>query len=325
MKVSCLHPYRIYRHTTSVYVNGQIVSKSFPDILVGCGKCPLCLGKKGNEWKFRLKQTMKHATDCWFVTLTYDNTNLPKRSDNGKIQLQRFFKRLRKNYNLSKVAPGFKYFAVAELGGDFGRIHYHILFFNTGWNWYQMHYNAKKTWGNGIVYTEDMNLNRIAYVTKYIHQNIYRKPAYAEKYVELKYSNGQSHIKKVKIRRPNYFFMMCSKGIGLELIESSAMIKYLVERGDGTIKDGDFTISIPRYYIEKLPDADKVKAIRLLKAADYTKEVDNMWYEYDEKASYCMHNNLPEPDLPLPYLEAQEKARQILKKCKKYKFTTPPE
>lgn len=103
------------------------------------------------------------------------------------------------------------------------------------------------------------------------------------------------------------------------------MVNYLVERGDGTLKDGDFTISIPRYYIEKLPNADKIKAIRLLKAADCTKEVDNMWYEYDEAAAFCMHNNLPAPDLPLPYLEAQERARQILKKCKKYNFTTPPD
>lgn len=324
MKVTCLHPYRIYRHTTSEYVNGKIVSKSYPDFLVGCGKCPLCLGKKGNEWKFRLQQTTKTATDAWFVTLTYDNENLPKRSDNGKIQLQRFFKRLRKNYRLLEVAPRFKYFAVAELGGKAGRIHYHILFFNTGWNWYQMHYRCKKTWGKGIVFTEDINPRRIAYVTKYIHQNIYRKPAYEEKIVELKYSNGQTHFKKVKIRRPNYFFMMCSKGIGLELLESDAMIKYLVESG-GTIKNGDFIISIPRYYIEKLPNAETLKAIRIDKAAESTKEIDHMWSEYDERASYCMHNDLPEPDLPLPYLEAKEKARQILKKCKKYKFTTPPD
>lgn len=63
--VSCLHPKRIYNK----YINDFMY--------VGCGKCEACLNRRTVEWIARLKQERK----CWkyalFITLTYDNENLP--------------------------------------------------------------------------------------------------------------------------------------------------------------------------------------------------------------------------------------------------------
>lgn len=63
--VSCLHPKRIYNK----YINDFMY--------VGCGKCEACLNRRTVEWIARLKQERKCWKYCLFITLTYDDKNLP--------------------------------------------------------------------------------------------------------------------------------------------------------------------------------------------------------------------------------------------------------
>lgn len=44
---------------------------------VPCGKCIKCINKKRKEWAFRLYQESKDHATAYFVTLTYDEENLP--------------------------------------------------------------------------------------------------------------------------------------------------------------------------------------------------------------------------------------------------------
>ena len=61
---------------------------------------------------------------CIFLTLTYDDDHLPPNGSLVKSDLQKFFKRLRKNSG-KKMA----YFACGEYGEQTARCHYHVILF----------------------------------------------------------------------------------------------------------------------------------------------------------------------------------------------------
>lgn len=91
----------------------------------GCGKCLYCMGTRNVEKSNRLIHESKlHKENC-FITLTYNNQNLPAGNTLNKRDYQLFIKRLRK-----KVAPRkIRYFICGEYGEQFGRAHYHLILF----------------------------------------------------------------------------------------------------------------------------------------------------------------------------------------------------
>jgi len=42
-----------------------------------CGKCFNCLKKRKQQWSFRLTEQMRESFSAYFVTLTYNDDNLP--------------------------------------------------------------------------------------------------------------------------------------------------------------------------------------------------------------------------------------------------------
>ena len=54
-----------------------VVKQGKRKVAVACGKCPLCLQKKADIWRFRLKQECADNKYCLFFTLTYDNDHVP--------------------------------------------------------------------------------------------------------------------------------------------------------------------------------------------------------------------------------------------------------
>lgn len=321
MNVNCLDPVRIN-------VNPDKSEFARPHYIhVGCGKCPLCLRKKGNEWNFRLRHMAKFADDCYFITLTYAPEHLPNYGDNGLHNVQCFLKRFRKNNNL---IPGyFRYFLISELGGEHGRLHYHAILFNTGMNWMELAKALRRDWSLGRIDVKHINQNRINYVSKYTLQNLYRgKRFYLKEVTTKKNKYGGSVTSFVKVRIPNYFFMVCSKGIGLDFL-TKKMINYILDRGDGCVQENGFTIAIPRYYMSHLEKIDKektesIKSVRLtqaIKTYEQTLEILGKYNRRCKEAARCGEIPPPEPE---ELLEARERARQIREKAKKCKFTSPP-
>lgn len=70
-----------------------------------------------------------HESQMWennsFITLTYNNENLPKDGSISKKALQNFFKRYRKRFPKNTI----RYFACGEYGDLNGRPHYHAILF----------------------------------------------------------------------------------------------------------------------------------------------------------------------------------------------------
>ena len=85
---------------------------------VGCGNCMECRKQKAREWQVRLLEDIRHNKNGIFVTLTFDNENYTKLSneikneinnndtyliDNtiAKIGVRRFLERWRKSHKRS--------------------------------------------------------------------------------------------------------------------------------------------------------------------------------------------------------------------------------
>ncbi len=126
---------------------------------VDCGKCKACLLRKRSEMSTRLQHERSCHEECCFITLTYNDSSLPKtdmRSWKDGVMLERgdfwgkstllpsdvqkFIKRLRRHLeykptrivdNRDHVTKPIRYFAVGEYGTKSRRPHYHIIIF--GW------------------------------------------------------------------------------------------------------------------------------------------------------------------------------------------------
>nr|QJB19268.1 MAG: replication initiator protein [Microvirus sp.] len=86
-----------------------------------CGQCIGCRMQRCRDWAIRiLHESRMHRESC-FVTLTYNNDNMPDDGSLNKKHFQDFMKRLRYKIRPQKI----KYFQCGEYGDDFERPHYH--------------------------------------------------------------------------------------------------------------------------------------------------------------------------------------------------------
>ncbi len=123
-----------------------------------CGKCPPCARRRREQWTARILLEGCFHKDSVFVTLTYDEYNIPENGNVNKRDLQLFFKRLR------KARGPFRYFACAEYGERTFRAHYHCILFGV-----PLHEEADivRCWNKGFVHTAELNVRRARYVARY--------------------------------------------------------------------------------------------------------------------------------------------------------------
>lgn len=194
-------------------------------VLVPCGKCEDCLKKKQSDWISRLFVEAQMSLSSFFVTLTYDENNLPFPDGVNKKDVQLFFKAFR------KIAPGkFKYFLVSEYGSVSSRPHYHfLLFFDCKYDWITLSYDIEKCWKKGQHKIGTVGLDSISYCAKYClkskrdPRNIYDNPTFA-----------------LMSKRP---------AIGYDLLKLKRDFK---DRGCFEVCSGDQVVSMPRYYRDKI-------------------------------------------------------------------------
>lgn len=291
-------------------------------LVVPCGHCGLCQNRRKSDLVFRLRQTGKHSINTYFVTLTYRREELPPYGTNGKDELQKFLKRIRFNYKLKEY--GFKYYAIIELGGDKGRIHHHLIMFNTPWETPEEASVAiKKTWNKGIVDVKPIHDNRYKYVAKYTFQNMYKPKKVSVENVDE--DTGEVTTKWVK--PVNYFQAFSSQGIGIEYL-TPEMLNYLRERGDGLMVADGVELPLPRYYFDKVFPEGSIQR-KLLKERRYDFIDEQKWEEMDYMRSLrvikdsdksgrdnCYHIQEAEENI--------EKERKIKEHNKKYRFLEPP-
>ncbi len=156
--------------------NGVFISHIPP-----CGKCLACLATSRHQWASRLLLERKSCEHATFFTLTFSPEHLPESVAELKPLFQQFIMRIR---NTEEQQP--RYFTCMEFGSQYGRPHYHGIFFGR-----KIEYEERRTpegkkyvtdpsiqdrWQNGSTYSKDcpssgqgMNITR--YVANYILKN----------------------------------------------------------------------------------------------------------------------------------------------------------
>lgn len=216
-------------------------------IVVPCGRCAGCLQSRRAGWTFRLLQQEKVSKSSVFLTLTYDEKNVPMVANDGdfivgynpdyridaydgfnltlyKKHLQDYFKRVR------KYTTDLKYYAVGEYGEKTKRPHYHAIVFNA-----KPELLAKK-WDFGFSQQDTVTQASIHYVTKYIMKS------------------------KSKVHDVEPEFAIMSKGLGINYVDLAK--KYHRDLlTDILTLEGGFKMKMPRYLKEKIFTEEERKII----------------------------------------------------------------
>jgi len=205
-------------------------------IKIPCGKCPGCKLEQSRQWAVRcMHEKRLHNSSC-FVTLTYDDNNLPNGNTLVKSDLQNFLKRLR-----HETGPGLRFFGCGEYGSRTSRPHYHLLLLNSDFADKRIvksgpQYNLydspalSKLWTAGTHALGDVTFESAAYVARYCMK---------------KKQNGNTVTDG---RTPEYIVMSRRPGLGAGYFD-----KYKSELIDhDTIIVNGLPAALPRFYDNKL-------------------------------------------------------------------------
>jgi len=215
-------------------------------VQVPCGRCVGCRLDYSRMWALRCcHEASLHDSSC-FVTLTYNDDNLPTSCSINKRVMQLFIKRLRKKFNNVKI----KYFLAGEYGDQNGRPHYHLLLFgldfpdkkpihylNTGSNLYASEI-LTELWPYGFSSIGDVNYATACYVARYCVKKITGDLAPG-------HYNGLTPefalMSKGSKKNPG--------GIGLRWLDEFSNDVFSV---GGIVNQDGYIIKSPRYYEKKL-------------------------------------------------------------------------
>lgn len=124
----------------------------------GCGQCMPCRVNKRRVWSSRMILEAACHSAASFVTLTYNEENIPDAGTLVPRDLQLWLKRFRKS-----VGPG-RFFAVGEYGDQSWRPHYHVALYGYGREYGNC---ISQTWGKGYVDVGDLTPHSACYIAGY--------------------------------------------------------------------------------------------------------------------------------------------------------------
>jgi hypothetical protein len=199
----CYHPISGYRsrHLNKSGKRSIVFDKKHGyidmPVTVKCGQCIGCRLEYSRQWAIRcLHEAQLHENNC-FITLTYDNENLPHNGSLTKPHFQKFIKRLRKYAHPTKI----RYFMCGEYGEKFARAHYHACIFNYDFNdkelWstkqgtkLYISSTLQKLWKKGFSTIGELNFDTAAYVSRYILKKQTGKMAESYYYTRVQEEDG---------------------------------------------------------------------------------------------------------------------------------------
>lgn len=203
-----------------------------------------CRIQRTSQWSLRLMNELPYWNyEATFITLTYDNEHIPTDFGLHKEDLQKFWKRLRKDVD-NKI----KYYACGEYGDTYGRPHYHAIVFGLDYNEINRQI-VKDNWRYCLPERFDVCRNKEQGFAPVTPDDI----RYVCGYVQKKYS-GEMAKNIYGDRLPP--FQVCSQGLGLDFALEN---KEDIENRNITFRGHN--VSIPRYYLKKLDvKSDKISS-----------------------------------------------------------------
>lgn len=246
--MSCFRPIRVWQRIGGGKVIWDCDKESAEcgaEIHIPCGKCIGCLLDRCNDHATRCWcETQTNENECCFITLTYNNENVP-----NYITIehqQKFWKRLRYYYPDAKI----KYFGCGEYGPKTFRPHWHFCIWGykpKDLKFYKYNHNGDKLytskelkdiWGMGFVIIGELTYKSACYVSRYCTKKLFKKRKWTEK-TEIK---------------PEC--TICSKGIGLDYWNK---FKERIIQNNGIHIKIDKSVKnkkIPKYFMKKWKEAE---------------------------------------------------------------------
>lgn len=162
-------------------------------IEIPCGQCLGCRLQYSREWANRCMLELEYHDSAYFVTLTYDDDNVPRSfysdPETGeafesltlvKRDFQLFMKRLRKRFGEDKI----RFFMSGEYGSTTFRPHYHAIIFglhlddltefansNLGHKYYNSQ-SLSECWQKGYAVVAPVTWETCAYTARYVMKKL---------------------------------------------------------------------------------------------------------------------------------------------------------
>lgn len=243
-----------------------------PKLLSGlpCGQCIGCRLERSRQWAIRCVNEASLFQENSFITLTFDDESLFKRSNPMSLDMKEFpdfIKRMRRRFSDpqdSLFRPSFseylpldvrdtvRYYMCGEYGDLFKRPHYHSILFGVDFSdkvlvkikdgkRYYTSPSLSLLWPFGMHIITDVTFDTCAYVARYIMKKSLGKDAWKNYFQYLDENTGEL----VGHRIPEYTTMSRRSGIGKEWLDKYLQDVYpkdkIFMRGRGYSKP-------PKYY-----------------------------------------------------------------------------
>ncbi|AJK28310.1 putative replication initiation protein [Eel River basin pequenovirus] len=266
----CYYPLKAYR---SKSVNPKTGKRkmvfNYRDSLDGishtlpCGQCIGCRLEKSRQWAMRcMHEASLHDDNC-FITLTYNDENLPENGSLDVSHFQKFMKRLRE-----RIGVSIRFFHCGEYGDTTLRPHYHALIFGydfpdkTLWsirNGNRLYVSPflDKVWKKGHTSVGSLTFESAAYVARYAMKKVTGEQAQEH------YRIADPKTGEVFDRLPEYTTMSLRPAIAAGWYKS---FKSDVYPRDYVVVNG-VKVKPPRFYdilyeIDDPPSFEKIKRAR---------------------------------------------------------------
>lgn len=265
--MACYHPLTAWRSKDVNPASGKrglVFQEKYgmdnSQLEVACGQCVGCRMDNARNWATRIMHERRSHDLCTFLTLTYDNHNLPSPPSLDKKHFQLFMKRLRKYiWQTNPDNPKIKYYMCGEYGGNTRRPHYHAIIFGLDFadktfvkftkNQDKLYKSEKlnELWGLGYCWIGSVSYASAGYCARYCIKKVNGQMA------EDHYSYVNTQTGEIAVLAKEY--MACSNRLGLDHFLEHHEEMY---RHDYVIVNGH-QAPIPKYYDVKLGEIDPEK------------------------------------------------------------------
>lgn len=227
-----------------------------------CGGCSGCRLDYSRDWAIRCVHEAQMHEENAFITLTYNDENLPEDKSIHKETLQKFFKRLRK-----KLGTKIRYFACGEYGDQNGRPHYHAIIFGYDFPDKKLWRKTKsgnlihrsklleEVWTYGYSSIGEVTFQSAAYVARYVMKKAKGKTEKAKQYYKERYNAVDTETGELMNLEPEFCLMSRGRrpdgGIGYRWLQ-----KYKGDTDKDFVTVNGSKVAIPKYYDQYLEELD---------------------------------------------------------------------
>lgn len=292
--MACYHPTPAYQKGPGLPVEFWPTAH-LQNLMIPCGKCIGCRSARATAWAHRCAHEASQYDNNIFLTLTYDDDNIPRSGHLDPRHLQLFTKRLRQDatrhesqYQRDPTHP-IRYFACGEYGEWNGRPHYHALLFNCD---FRDKYTVGKElyeaptlstlWTYGIANFGTARPGAANYIAQYSLKKQYHKPQWFNE------TDGYVDEDGVWYPRTRPFLRMSNRpAIGTGWLDT-----YQTDLRHGYLLENQYKHTIPRTYKLKLKETNPTLYDEIQRNIDRDRALHKTTTEYQLRAGEIIHRRL---------------------------------